>query len=492
MHPKNQKIDIMTKRILMIVATAALCISAEAKVKLPKLVSDGMVIQHSTDVRLWGWDKPGSKVTVTTSWSDEKATVTTGKDGKWLVSVKSPKASFTPLEITFDDGEKTTVKNVLAGEVWVCAGQSNMEMPVKGFGQCPVVDYNKEVLNAADGVRSAKIPSRMSTRPLDDAETSWRISSPQTVSEFSATGYFFAKTVRNALNIPVGIIEANKGGSRVESWLDEANLKKYTKENLDSATMKDRFQWDFHYPLLWGNATVHPILNYTVKGILYYQGCSNVGDPKGQYTNRLKLLVEQWRRDFKEGEIPFYFVQIAPYVYGDGIDGTSGAKLREQQYEATKVIPNSGMVCTNDLVFPYEKGQIHPAQKQQVGERLAYLALNKTYGIKTVICESMTFKDMILQDGKAYLSFDNMSDGYNRWEDIEGFEIAGNDKVFHKAIATKFWAPGNDPRNERIVVSSPEVKEPVAVRYCFKNFQIGNFGNQGGLPLVPFRTDNWE
>ena len=482
----------MNKRLILCAALAVAFTGGQAKVRLPHLVSDGMVIQHSSSVRLWGWDKPGKKVTVTTSWSADKTVATTGKDGKWLVSVQSPKASFTPLEITFDDGEKTTVKNVLAGEVWVCAGQSNMEMPVKGFGQCPVVDYNKEVLGAVDGIRSAKIPSRMSTKPMDDAQTEWRVSSTATVAEFSATGYFFAKTVRQALDVPVGLIEANKGGSRVESWIDEDNLKKYTKEDLDSTTMKDRFQWDFHYPLLWGNATFHPILNYTVKGILYYQGCSNVGDPAGQYTERLKLLVEQWRRDFKEGDIPFYFVQIAPYVYGDGIEGTSGAKLREQQLNATKVIPNSGMACTNDLVFPYEKGQIHPTQKQQVGERLAYLALNKTYGMKSVICESMTFKDMILQDGKAYISFDNMSNGYNRWEDIEGFEIAGKDKVFHKATAVKFWAPGNDPRNERIAVSSPEVAEPVAVRYCFKNFQIGNFGNQGGLPLVPFRTDNWD
>ena len=473
-------------------ATAAIAVGGHAKVKLPHLVSDGMVIQHSSDVRLWGWDKPGKKVTVTTSWSDETAQATTGKDGRWLVSVKSPAASFTPLEITFDDGEKTTVKNVLAGEVWVCAGQSNMEMTVRGFDMCPVVDYNNEVLDAADGIRSAKIPSRMSTTPLDDADTSWRISSAHTVSGFSATGYFFAKTLRKALNVPIGLIETNKGGSRVESWLDEDNLKKYTKEDLDSATMKNRFKWDFHYPLLWGNATFHPILNYTVKGIIYYQGCSNVGDPAGQYTERLKMLVEQWRRDFKEGDIPFYFVQIAPYVYGDGIEGTSGAKLREQQYNASKVIPNSGIVCTNDLVYPYEKGQIHPAQKQQVGQRLAYQALNKTYGFKDIICESPVYKSMIIQDGAAYISFDNLANGYSRWEDIEGFEIAGADKKFHKATAVKYWAPGNDPRNETICVSSPEVKAPVAVRYCFKNFEIGNLKNQGGLPLIPFRTDNWE
>lgn len=465
---------------------------SSAKVRLPHLIGDGMVIQQNSDVRLWGWDKPGKKVKVSTSWSSATYESKTGSDGRWMVSVKSPEASFTPLSITFDDGEQTTINNVLSGEVWVCAGQSNMEMPVKGFGQCPVKDYNLEVINAADGIRSAKIPSRMSTKPLDDADTQWRVSSPATVGEFSATGYFFARLVRKALNVPVGLIEANKGGSRVESWLDESNLRKYTKEDLDSATMNKRFQWDFHYPLLWGNATFHPILNYTIKGIIYYQGCSNVGDPAGQYTERLKMLVEQWRRDFREGEIPFYFVQIAPYVYGDGIEGTSGAKLREQQFNATKVIPKSGMVCTNDLVYPYEKGQIHPAQKQQVGERLAFLALNKTYGMKSVICESMTFKDMIIQDGKAYLSFDNLAEGYSRWEDIQGFEIAGEDRVFHKATAEKYWAGGNDPRNERIAVSSPEVKHPVAVRYCFKNFEIGNLANQGGLPLVPFRTDNWE
>ena len=482
----------MNKRFLMFAAAASMFFGSSAKVKLPHLISDGMVIQQQSDVRLWGWDKPGKKVKVSTSWSADIYEAKTDKQGKWIVSVKSPEASFTPLSVTFDDGEPVTVNNILSGEVWVCAGQSNMEMPVKGFGQCPVVNYNLEVLDAADGVRSAKIPSRMSTTPLDDANTSWRISSPQTVSEFSASGYFFAKLVRKVLNVPVGLIEANKGGSRVESWLDEDNLTKYTKENLDSTTMKDRFEWDFHYPLLWGNATFHPILNYTVKGILYYQGCSNVGDPAGQYTERLKMLVEQWRRDFKEGDIPFYFVQIAPYVYGDGENGTSGAKLREQQFNATKVIPNSAMVCTNDLVFPYEKGQIHPAQKRQVGERLAFLALNKTYGYKTVICDNMTYRDMIIQDGTAYLSFDNMSEGYNRWEDIQGFEVAGEDRVFHKATAVKFWAPGNDPRNERIAVSSPEVKKPVAVRYCFKNFEIGNFGNQGGLPLVPFRTDNWD
>lgn len=464
-----------------------------AKVRLPHLIGDNMVVQQQSDVRLWGWDKPGETVTVTTSWDDASVKAKTGKDGKWLLTVKSPAASYTPLAITFSDSDgNVTINNVLAGEVWVCAGQSNMEMPVKGFGNCPVLDVNKEVLDAVNskGVRSVKIPSVMSMTPLDDAQCEWRQCCPSTVNEFSATGYFFARLVSRALDIPVGIIEANKGGTRVESWLDEANLKQYTSEEItDSAKMVKGFEWDYLRPLVWGNGTFHPILNYTVKGILYYQGCSNVGDPANQYSERLKLLVEQWRRDFGQGELPFYFVQIAPYAYGDGPDGISGAMLREQQYDASKMIPNSAIVCTNDAVYPYEMQQIHPAQKQKVGERLGFLALNKTYGMKTIICESPSYKDMIIQDGTAYLSFDNLADGYSRTQDIEGFEIAGEDKVFHKADAVKFWVPGNDPRNERIAVSSPEVKTPVAVRYCFRNFQIGNLANQGGLPLFPFRTD---
>src|SRR5574344_2270212 len=352
----------MSKRFLMVAVTIAIAITAQAKVKLPHLIADNMVIQQNSQVRLWGWDKPGLTIKVSTSWNNEVSTVKVGDDGEWITTVKSPAASYSPLQISFDDGETTSVvNNVLAGEVWVCAGQSNMEMPVKGFGNCPVQDYNKVVIDAAQskGVRSIKIPSVMSMTPLDDAHADWRQCSPQTVGEFSATGYFFARLVSRALNIPVGLIEANKGGSRVESWLDEDNLKKYTKEDLDSATMKDRFQWDFHYPLLWHNATFNPILNYTVKGILYYQGCSNVGDPAGQYTKRLNDLVSQWRRDFKLGEIPFYFVQIAPYFNSD-VNGDWGPRLREQQFNGSKIIPNSGIVCTDDLVYPYESQQIHP------------------------------------------------------------------------------------------------------------------------------------
>ncbi len=482
----------MKRNLMALAACALVATGAQAKVKLPHILGSNMVLQQNTEVNLWGWDKPGTEVNVTTSWSAQKASAKTGKDGKWSVKVQTPKASYTPLSITFDDGDKTTLDNILAGEVWVCAGQSNMEMPVKGFGNCPVKDFNKAVVEANNykGIHYVKIPSVMSTKPLDDANCEWKEVNPETVGEASATGYFFAQVVNKALDVPVGLVMANKGGSRVESWLDRDYLKKNTNEPLDSSAMVKKYSWDYHRPLLWGNGTFHPILNYTVKGIIYYQGCSNVGDPAGQYTKRLADLVAQWRRDFKKSDLPFYFVEIAPYHY-DNADADWGAKLREQQFNAAKIIPNSGIISTNDCVYPYEKEQIHPCQKQKVGERLGFMALNKSYGMKSVIGDCMTFKEMKIVGDTVKVHFDNEFGAYNRFEGIEGFEIAGEDKVFHKATAKHFWQPGNDSWNECIVVTSPEVKKPVALRYCFKNFQLGNLANAGGLPLFPFRTDNW-
>jgi len=484
------------KKILTILALTALTISVQAKVRLPHIICDNMVIQQQTEARLWGWATPGKTIKVTTSWSEQIATAKADKNGQWLVKIKTPKASYDPLSITFDDGEPVTIQNVLSGEVWVCAGQSNMEMPVRGFGMCPVKGYNKVVIDAANhsGVRSVKIPSVMSAKPLNDAQCEWKVCSPKTVGGFSATGYFFARTMHQALNIPIGLIEANKGGTRVESWLTKENLKKYTNDPTDSVEICKRWeQWDYHRSLLWGNGTFNPILNFTVKGILYYQGCSNVdtAEDRDHYADRLKVLVEQWRSQFGLGELPFYFVQIAPYAYENNVNGINGALLREQQFKASQIIPNSSIICTNDLVYPYEFTQIHPTQKQQVGERLAYTALSRDYGFEGLMYQSSSFKDMNIKDDAIFIHLENNYYCDAPFEDIQGFEIAGEDKVFHPAKAQHFWQPGGGYWDEAIKVTCPEVKKPVAVRYCFKNFQIGNMKNGGNLPLFPFRTDNW-
>ena len=475
----------MLRRILFFAALSTMTLGSQAKVRLPHIIGDNMILQQDSKARLWGWDTPGKTVKVNVSWSKETFSAKTDNNGKWILEVQTPKASYTPLSITFNDGDKTTISNVLSGEVWVCAGQSNMEMPVKGFGNCPVEGYNKAVMNANEykGIHYVKIPSVMSTKPLDDSQCEWKVISPETVGDASATGYFFAQAINKTLNIPVGLVMANKGGTRVESWLDRDYLEKNTTESLDSMAMIKKFPYDYLRPLLWGNGTFSPILKYTVKGIIFYQGCSNVGDPAGQYTKRLNDLVSQWRRDFKLGEIPFYFVQIAPYFNSD-VNGDWGPKLREQQFNASKIIPNSGIVCTDDLVYPYESQQIHPSQKQQVGERLALQALNKTYGMKDIWCESPEFKDMKISNDTCYINLKNDYNAISRYEDIHGFEVAGADKVFHKANASYYWTKG-------LIITCPEVKTPVAVRYAFRNWGYGNVKNGALLPLFPFRTDNW-
>jgi sialate O-acetylesterase len=481
------------KKFLLTAFVAVAMASAQAKVTLPYVMGNNMILQQQTEARLWG-KTTAKEVKVTTSWDNEVYTAKTSKNGDFIVKVKTPKASYTPLSITFDDGDRLTLSNILSGEVWVCAGQSNMEMPVKGFGNCPVEGYNDAVVTANEykGVHYVKIPSVMRVEPQWNSEpTEWKEVSPQTVGEASATGYFFAQVLNKTLDVPIGLIMANKGGTRVESWLTKENLKKYTKEPTDSAgIVAFKPEWDYHRAMLWGNGTFNPILNYTVRGIIYYQGCSNVGDPGDQYSERMKILVDQWRGQFGLGEIPFYFVEIAPYHY-DNVNADNGARLREQQYKAAQIIPNSGLVCTNDLVYPYEPAQIHPAQKKPVGQRLAYLALNKTYGLTAVGCMSPSFKDMRVTGDIVDIHLANDLGAISRFEDIQGFELAGEDRVFHPAKAEHFWQPGGGYWDETIRLSSPEVKKPVAIRYCFKNFQIGNLKNAAGLPLFPFRTDNW-
>lgn len=474
----------MNRRLIALLAMAALTVGAQAKVRLPHLIGDNMIVQQNTQARLWGWDQPGKKVVVSTSWTDTKYTAKTDKSGRWEVKVDTPEGSMTTLSITFDDGEPVTISGVLSGEVWVCAGQSNMEMPLRGFGQCPVEDYNNVVLDASGsaGVHFAKIPSVMSMTPQEDANCEWKVCSPSTVSNASATGYFFARLVNRTLGIPVGIIEANKGGTRVEAWLNEQNLKTYTDEPLDSVSIYSRGEMERQ--LVWGNATFNPVLKYTVKGIVYYQGCSNVGNHTSEYAERLALLVKQWREGFGLGEIPFYFVEIAPYFY-DNSDGTAAALLREQQYKASTMIPHSGLVGTNDAAYKWEYRNIHPSQKRKVGERLALWALADTYGQTGLIHKSPSYESMTVVGNEVHVKLKDTFDGVQPIDFIEGFEVAGADRVFHKATAYADWWKG-------IVVSSPEVSEPVAVRYCFHNFALGNLKNQGGLPLIPFRSDNWD
>lgn len=464
-----------------------LCCAATlgAKVKLHSLVGDNMIVQQQTDVRLWGTARPGAEIKVTPSWSGQTATCQADAQGRWLLTVKTPQASMTPYEITFDDGEPLTVKNVLVGEVWLASGQSNMEMPLKGFAGCCIKDGAQEIINASSmpQVRMFNVPRKQEYEPQTECGGNWMVPSIETAPEFSATAWFFAKSVSKALGLPVGIINCSYGGSTVESWTNRALLETYPDVSLKPEDMEKVLSWE--RPLLMYNAMLKPVQNYTIKGIIWYQGCSNVGRHE-TYAQRLANMVDLWRKEWKLGEVPFYFVEIAPYDYDSAVQDEKAAYLREAQFKAQSLIPNSAMISTNDLAEPFERHNVHPRNKQTVGLRLSLLALNLTYGQKQFHCFSPQYKSWTAKGSEAWISLDHLEMGICRNYDIQGFEVAGEDRVFHPA--DNVWVHW---QTNEIVVSSKQVAKPVAVRYCFHDFQPGTMIGGNELPLVPFRTDEW-
>ena len=458
-----------------------------AKVKLPALMGDNMVLQQQTDARLWGWAAPGATVRVTPSWSGQTVTCQADAEGRWLVSVKTPAAGYTPYEITFDDGEPLTLKNILVGEVWLASGQSNMQMPLKGFGGCCVKNGADEIIRSADypNIRFFVVTTEQAYEPREDCKGSWQVPSVHTSTEFSATAWFFATSLEKALRVPVGVVVSAYGGSKVESWLSREILEGYPDVDLSREAI-ERCDPPYERPLLMYNAMICPIRNYTYKGIIWYQGESNVGTHK-TYAQRLATMVDLWRRDFGLGEIPFYYAEIAPYDYDSPVQDEKSAYLREAQFRAQSLIPNSAMVSTNDAVETYERHNIHPRNKDVVGHRLSYLALNLTYGLKQINCFGPQYKSWKAKGREAWVSFENLQMGICRNYDLRGFEVAGEDRVFYPA--DKVWLHW---QTNEMVISSEKVAHPVAVRYCFHDFQPGTMIGGNELPTIPFRTDDRE
>ena len=475
----------MKRRIIALCLLALFSKSISSKVILPDILSDHMVLQQQTEVNLWGNATPNALVSVTPSWDNRIVTTRSDAKGKWQVKVTTPIGSYTPQSIDFSDGEVTRLKNILIGEVWFCSGQSNMEMPLNGFWNCPIENANETIATAGKwtGIRMATIPKTGALTPQENVAGCWKESNPFNAPYFSAAAFSFAKMLNNVLCVPVGIISCAWGGSRIEGWLPEEIIKNYSDVNLEKEIKEPEKgkEWNYYTPTVMYNGMLKPLQHYTIKGFLWYQGESNVGK-ETTYAERLRTMVALWRKEWGQGELPFYLVEIAPYDYGEGI---SGALLREAQFQAASTIPNSGMVSTNDLAYPYEKPQIHPCQKKEVGNRLAYMALNKTYNYRSIACEYPTYKSMNINQDTAELTFDHASEGFSPWKDIKGFEIAGEDKVFHPAEATL------NIEKKTIRVHSDKVKHPQAVRYCFRNFQPGNLKNHRGMPVIPFRTDHW-
>lgn len=479
----------ISKKIKALLLAALLLAShAATAVELPDIVSDNAVLQQNASARLWGWAKPGVKVTVTPSWNGKQYTVKAdSKTGRFDVSVQTPEASFTPWTITFDDGEKpVAISNVLVGEVWFCSGQSNMEMPLRGFGHQPVKDAGKAIAYSGKypHIRMANVPKRQEYEVKDRVDGKWLVSSPANAAEFSALAYFFARSLSDIINTPVGIINCAYGGSKLESWLPKEKLDTYSGYDMEGECSGAVKTDPWHRIGVLYNGMLHPLVGYTIKGFLWNQGESNVGLDK-EYPSHQRDLVELWRKEWGQGELPFYFVEMPPWDYGNP-SADYAAKFRECQYEAARITPNSEIVCTTDLVFPYEIHDVHASNKEPIGERLAFMAAAKTYGVEGIHIDFPTLREAKMEGDKAVLTFNNRYGGFTPNRNIEGFEVAGEDRVFHPAKAVQ------NEQNFAITLTSPEVSDIKAVRYCFRNFSPGTLRDMLGLPLVPFRTDRWD
>jgi sialate O-acetylesterase len=467
------------KQIFYIVSLSFLFLfstSVRAEIKLPAIFGSHMVLQQKTDAAIWGKATENKTVRVTTSWNKKSYTAKSDADGNWKLKVSTPDAGG-PYSITISDGKTLTLENVMIGEVWVCSGQSNMQMTMAGYRNQPVLGSNEAIATSANkSIRLFTVERNKSLETTDDFSGEWLECLPENVADFSAAGYFYGRMINEALDVPVGLICSSWGGTRIEPWMSENGFGKFDWVNLPDKSSKEDFSPQT--PTVLYNAMISPMVGYAIRGALWYQGESNRNEPK-EYEKLMPGLAENWRAEWNIGDFPFYYVQIAPYQY---VNGSNSAFLREAQLKASSAIPNFGMACTMDVG---EKHNIHPAAKEEVGERLAYLALAKTYGRKGFEYSGPVLKEMTVDGSIVKLTFDHAKNGLTTFgKELENFMVAGENKRFHKATA---FITGDG-----ITLFSPSVQKPVAVRYAFEDFVVGELFNTEGLPASSFRTDDWE
>jgi sialate O-acetylesterase len=458
---------------------SALGATSFAQTQLPNFFSDSMVLQQQTEAAIWGTDRPKTKITIKASWGNAGKT-TTDDNGKWKLKIQTPSAGG-PFTLSIKGSTTITFAHVLVGEVWLCSGQSNMEMPVKGNMNQPVLGSNEAILNSYNpNIRCFTAPRTVSKVNADNVNGYWKNASSVNTGNFSATAYFFAKKVNAILGIPIGIIHTSWSASNIESWMDSATLAGIKEVKIpETVTMKDA---NTIHTMLY-KSMLHPFIGYGIRGVLWYQGEGNRERAK-EYQVLFPALIRSWRNQWQQGAFPFYFAQIAPHS-GLPKSEVNGAFLREAQLKTMQTVENTGMAVTMDIG---EQFLIHPAQKEMVGTRLAYWALAKDYHIDGIAyCGPVYDKIEHIKNDTITISFKYASLGLTSFgKPLTDFEIAGEDKIFYPANA--FFTKG---KQEWISVTSDSVKKPVSVRYGFKNWVQGCLYNTQGLPASSFRTDDW-
>jgi len=483
-------------------ASSGIALSAHADVKLPALFSDNMVLQQGVPVQLWGWADANEEVKV--DCAGHNASILCSGEGRWRMTLPKHKAGG-PYTITFSGHNTIALTNVVFGEVWIASGQSNMEWPLRA-----AFEADKAIANSANSrIRLFTVAKRKADAPVTDVKGSWQECNAASVGDFSAVAYYFARDLQQAREVDVGVIHTSWGGSPAEVWMSEkvlaANpdykqaildaypdqLKKFQdalaqweKEKADAEKETKEFKkgrpgppWK---PAELYNGMIAPLIPYSFKGAIWYQGESNAGRAQ-QYRSLFADLIKNWRQDWGQGDLTFLEVQLAPFMaIKDQPGESSWAELREAQELATKVLPKVGMAVITDVG---EEKDIHPRQKEPVGARLALAARGTAYG-ERIVYSGPTYKSLNVKRGEAILRFTNIGHGLEaRGGELKGFAIAGDDKKF-------VWAKA-EIKGKKIHVSNPAVPKPVAVRFGWADYPVVNLWNKDGLPASPFRTDDW-
>lgn len=504
--------------VLSTLALLGAIFSAQAELKLPAVIGSHMVLQQKQSNPVWGWDAPGTQVTVT--FGAMTKTGEAGADGKWTVKLDPLPANANPQTMVIKGTEQKELQDVLVGEVWMCSGQSNMGFTLNR-------DYNGDLETQAahfPNMRLFKVPLVGTQELQNDTKAEWKAAEPANSGGFTAVGFMFGRYIHEILQVPVGLIDNAWGGSAAEAWVRRTSLEsdprfkrlmestKTQENNLQSEQAKAAFESQLakwkeavakakaegkpeprgpQPPQAWlnGNArpgnifngVVFPTLGYGMKGVIWYQGETNASRA-WEYGQLFPFMIEQWRKEWKQGDFPFYWVQLADFKNEQPQPGDSDwAELRESQTKTEK-LPNTGQAVIIDLG---EGRDIHPRNKHDVAARLVRLALAKDYGVK-VPFHSPEFKAMEIHDGRVSVQFDTFGSPLRAFDvpEVRGFAVCGDDKVWH-------WAKGTIKGQDTVELTCDQVEYPVAVRYAWADNPVCNLYTETGLPVTPFRTDDF-
>jgi len=449
---------------------------ARADIRLPAVFGSHAVFQQNQDIQLWGWAAPEDHIAVTCSWlpGREFKTNADRETLRWSVALPGASASYEAHSIRIKGGwQDITLSDLLFGEVWVCSGQSNMEWR-PSWGNVDITEAQYEAANDSN-LRFFTVPQMASVSPEHDCRSEWQRSDRNTLAEFSATAYFFGRELRDRLGVPVGLVNSTWGGTPIEAWMHEAHFQ--PRGGFASVISERHPIWRYARPGAMWNGMISPLTSLKIKGFLWYQGEANTYNAH-DYDHLMEQMAADWRQDFGSPDLPFYYVQIAPYRYDVPREG---AALRDAQRRALQRIRNAGMVVTSDIG---DIEDIHPRNKTDVGRRLAAWALSRTYGLPGIPVSGPLYRSFQVENGSIRLHFDFTENGFSpKKGGFTGFQIAGADRRFYPAKAV---ADGTT-----VLVSAPEVPQPAAVRFAFENMAEPNLFNAEGLPASCFRTDDW-